>query len=38
MINDFKIGETSQTLYTHLTGIQWGKEPDPFGWTDPLPR
>ena len=38
VINDFKIGETSQTLYTHLTGIQWGKEPDPFGWTDPLPR
>lgn len=38
VINDFKIGETSQMLYDRLTGLQWGKEPDPFGWTDPLPR
>ena len=38
VINDFKTGETSQMLYDRLTGLQWGKEPDPFGWTDPLPR
>lgn len=28
-----KIGELSQKLYDELTGIQWGKRPDPFGWT-----
>ncbi len=27
-----KIGELSQKLYDELTGIQWGKRPDPFGW------
>jgi branched-chain amino acid aminotransferase len=32
-INDGKIGPIAQTLYDHLTGIQWGKDPDPFGWT-----
>jgi branched-chain amino acid aminotransferase len=33
IINDGKIGELSQKLYDTLTGIQWGKIPDPFGWT-----
>ena len=28
-----KIGELSQKLYDELTGIQWGKRPDPLGWT-----
>ena len=28
-----KIGELTQKLYDELTGIQWGKRPDPFGWT-----
>ena len=28
-----KIGEISQRLYDGLTGIQWGKLPDTFGWT-----
>ncbi len=32
-INGGKIGEVSQKLYDKLTGIQWGKEPDEFGWT-----
>ena len=32
-LNDGKIGETSQMLYDELTGIQWGKLPDTFGWT-----
>ncbi|MDR3289157.1 MAG: branched-chain amino acid aminotransferase [Peptococcaceae bacterium] len=32
-INEGKIGALSQKLYDTLTGIQWGKLPDPFGWT-----
>ena len=27
-----KIGEVTQTLYDVLTGIQWGKREDTFGW------
>ena len=27
-----KIGELSQRLYDEMTGIQWGKKEDPFGW------
>ena len=27
------IGPLTQRLYDTLTGIQWGKEPDPYGWT-----
>lgn len=32
-INHGEIGELSQKLYDELTGIQWGKRPDKFGWT-----
>lgn len=32
-VNDGKIGEVSQMLYDTLTGIQWGKIEDTFGWT-----
>ncbi|MBP5268967.1 MAG: aminotransferase class IV, partial [Ruminococcus sp.] len=32
-INDNKIGKISQMLYDTMTGIQWGKIPDTFGWT-----
>ncbi len=32
VINDGKIGEITQTLYDILTGIQWGKREDTFGW------
>ena len=32
VIGDNKIGEVSQKLYDTLTGIQWGKLKDPFGW------
>ena len=28
-----KIGELSQKLYDSLTGIQWGRVEDPFGWS-----
>ncbi len=32
-VNDGKIGEVTQMLYDTLTGIQWGKTEDTFGWT-----
>lgn len=32
-IKDGNIGPLAQKLYDTLTGIQWGKLPDPFGWT-----
>lgn len=32
-INNGEIGEISQMLYDTLTGIQWGKIKDDFGWT-----
>ncbi|WP_294519802.1 branched-chain amino acid aminotransferase [uncultured Anaerovibrio sp.] len=32
-INNFTIGELTQKLYDYLTGIQWGKEADKYGWT-----
>ena len=31
-IGEVKIGELTQKIYDTLTGIQTGKEPDPFGW------
>lgn len=33
IINDGKIGYLTQRLYDTITGIQWGTEPDPYGWT-----
>ncbi|MDR3270010.1 MAG: branched-chain amino acid aminotransferase [Peptococcaceae bacterium] len=32
-INQGEIGALAQKLYDTLTGIQYGKLPDPFGWT-----
>ena len=32
-VNGGKIGALSQKLYDTLTGIQWGKLPDPHGWS-----
>jgi branched-chain amino acid aminotransferase len=32
VIHGGKIGELTQRLYDTLTGIQWGKQPDPYGW------
>ena len=32
-VNDFKTGPLTQRLYDTLTGIQWGKLPDPYGWS-----
>ena len=31
-IKDGSIGELSQKIYDTITGIQWGKLDDPFGW------
>ena len=31
-IGEGKIGELTQKLYDTITGIQWGKAEDPFGW------
>ena len=33
-IGDGKTGQLSQRLYDTLTGIQYGKLPDPFGWIE----
>ena len=33
VIKDGGIGELTHKLYEELTGIQWGKLPDKFGWT-----
>ena len=32
VIGDGNIGQTSQKIYDTITGIQWGKVEDPFGW------
>ncbi|MBQ7761227.1 MAG: branched-chain amino acid aminotransferase [Clostridia bacterium] len=32
VVNEGKIGEVTQKLYDTLTGIQWGKIEDEFGW------
>ena len=33
ILNEGKIGPIAQKLYDNLTGIQWGKIADPFGWS-----
>lgn len=33
IVNGGRIGKTTQSLYDTLTGIQWGRLPDPYGWT-----
>lgn len=35
-INNGQIGKVTQQLYDTLTGIQWGKTADTYGWTYPL--
>ncbi len=35
-VNNGEIGPVTQHLYDTLTGIQWGKIEDKFGWTYPL--
>ena len=36
IVSGGKIGPITQKLYDLLTGIQWGKADDPFGWVYPL--
>ncbi|MCL2806605.1 MAG: branched-chain amino acid aminotransferase [Coriobacteriia bacterium] len=36
VINNGRIGAVTQRLYDELTGIQWGRTPDTFGWVTPL--
>ncbi len=36
VVNNGAIGLVTQMLYDTLTGIQWGKIADPFGWTKPI--
>lgn len=38
IINNGKIGPVTQHLYDTLTGIQWGKTEDKFGWTYPVKK
>ena len=35
-VNNNEIGATTQFLYDTLTGIQWGKSEDTYGWTYPI--
>ncbi|MBM6939406.1 branched-chain amino acid aminotransferase [Pseudoflavonifractor phocaeensis] len=35
-VNGGVIGPVTQKLYDTLTGIQWGTQPDPYGWTMPV--
>lgn len=35
-VNNGEIGKTTQYLYDTLTGIQWGKCEDTYGWTYPI--
>ena len=35
-VNNGQIGEVTQHLYDTLTGIQWGRVEDTYGWTMPL--
>ena len=35
-INNGQIGHLTRRLYDTITGIQWGTEPDPYGWAMPL--
>ena len=36
LINHGQIGPLTQKLYDTLTGIQWGTQPDSYGWIVPV--
>ena len=36
-VNGGEIGPCAQDLYDTLTGIQWGRRPDPYGWIAKVP-
>ena len=35
-VGNGKTGPVATRFYDHLTGIQYGKEPDPFGWVESI--
>ena len=35
-VGNGKTGTVATRFYDHLTGIQYGKEPDPFGWVESI--
>lgn len=37
-VNHREIGPCAKDLYDTLTGIQWGRRPDPYGWVVKVPR
>ncbi len=38
VVHNRVIGPWAQDLYDTLTGIQWGRLPDPYGWIVPVPK
>lgn len=38
VVNDRQIGSCAQDLYDTLTGIQWGRREDSYGWIVKVPR
>ncbi|MBE6694196.1 MAG: branched-chain amino acid aminotransferase [Ruminococcaceae bacterium] len=36
IINNGEIGKIAQTLYDNITGIQWGRVADTYGWVEPV--
>lgn len=38
VLNDFKMGPLARKMYDTLTGIQYGRIPDPYGWVTRVPR
>ena len=36
IINEKKVGDLTQRLYDYLTGIQYGKIEDKFGWIEKI--
>ncbi len=36
VVNHNRIGEMTQKIYDELTGIQWGKKEDQFGWIEKI--
>ena len=38
VVNNREIGPWAQDLYDTLTGIQWGKSDDPYGWIVKVPK
>ncbi|MBQ9162441.1 MAG: branched-chain amino acid aminotransferase [Clostridia bacterium] len=36
IINNGEIGKVAQALYDNITGIQWGRVADTYGWVEPV--